>query len=138
MERNIPQWAERYVGIPYKTHGRDREGCDCWGLFNMIWREQLGKELPPYDGVDWYHGQKPENVSAGALAYSENFVEILRGNEKLGDGLLLRLRGHPFHCGIVLSPGWMLHTHDGAGSCIEAYETIWWSKRVTGIYRYIF
>ena len=32
MERAIPEWASEYVGIPYKTHGRDRSvriGANC-------------------------------------------------------------------------------------------------------------
>jgi cell wall-associated NlpC family hydrolase len=29
----IPAWAADYVGIPFREHGRSRDGADCWGLY---------------------------------------------------------------------------------------------------------
>ncbi|NMW23861.1 C40 family peptidase, partial [Rhodanobacter denitrificans] len=54
----VPAWAGPYVGIPYRTHGRDRAGVDCWGLVRLVMAEVFGAELPDYgdtyrDGEDW-------------------------------------------------------------------------------------
>ena len=136
MDRTLPNWAADYIGIPYKTHGRDRLGCDCWGLIQMIQRERLGSLWKPYEGVDWFKGQRPEVIGTDAVRYASEFTPVTPGEEQLGDGILIRMRGHPFHCALVLAPGWMIHTHEQADSVIENYRSMLWEKRITGFYRY--
>lgn len=135
MDVSLPPWAAQYVGLPYRKHGRERDGVDCWGLLCMIWREQLGGPLAAYEGVDWYTGQRPEVIGSDALAYASQYTQVALGDEQLGDGLLLRMRGHPFHVGLVLAPGYMIHTHESAGSVIERYRSLQWEKRISAVYR---
>lgn len=136
MQEAIPQWAAEYVGIPYVTHGRDRSGCDCWGLLNLIWLEQFGFQPPKYEGADWYRGQKPAVIGTDAIEYASLFKQIESGKEQPGDGIALRMRGYPFHVGIVIGTGYMLHTHEDAGVVIENYRSMTWEKRISGFYRY--
>ena len=135
MDATLPSWAAEYVGLPYRKHGRDRSGVDCWGLLCLIWQERLGGPRAAYEGVDWYRGQTPARIGSDALAYASQYTEIPLGTEQLGDGLLLRMRGHPFHVGLVLAPGWMIHTHEAAGSVVERYRTMTWEKRISAVYR---
>jgi cell wall-associated NlpC family hydrolase len=44
-------WTTRYVGLPYRAGGRERDGLDCWGLIRLIYREQLGIDLPEIPGI---------------------------------------------------------------------------------------
>lgn len=132
----LPAWAKNYVGIPYRALGRDRNGCDCWGLLAMVWREQFGRDLPDYGSQRWADGVDPKAVGTGAQQYAAQFAAVPLGEEEVGDGVLLRMRGHPLHVGLVLAPGWMLHTHETADSCVESYERFVWKHRVIGIYRY--
>ena len=81
-ESGIPDWASEYVGIPYRTHGRDRSGADCWGLICMIWQERLNQPMPEYEGADWYRGQKPSVVGADAVAYASQFEPVAFGDER--------------------------------------------------------
>jgi lipoprotein Spr len=136
MQDTIPQWVADYVGIPYLTHGRDRDGCDCWGLLNLVWREQFGFEPPKYEGADWYKGQRPAVIGTDAIEYASMFRQVEAGKEEAGDGIALRMRGYPFHVGIVVAPGLMLHTHEDAGVVVENYHSITWGKRISGFYRY--
>lgn len=132
----LPSWVEEFVGIPYRVLGRDRDGCDCWGLLALIYREKFGRDLPDYNALRWGVSKDAGAVANGAKEYASQFVPVDLGEERLGDGVLLRMRGHPLHVGLVLSPGWMLHTHESAHSCIESYERFIWKHRVIGIYRY--
>lgn len=132
----LPRWAEQYVGLPYRPLGRDREGCDCWGLLALVLREQFGYELPDYSALRWQEGVNPRAVGEGAQEYASRFTPVALGQERAGDGVLLRLRGHPLHVGVVVAPTWMLHTHEAANSCVENYTRPLWKHRVIGIYRY--
>jgi len=41
-------WYGRYIGIPFTDQGFDHDGCHCWGLVHLVYREQLGIALPRY------------------------------------------------------------------------------------------
>lgn len=132
----IPAWCAGYVGLPYETGGRTRDGIDCWGLFNLVWAEQLGRSLPDYDGALWHPGASADEVAASARAYSDRFRRIEPGEERLGDGILFRMRGQPLHLAIVVAPGFMLHVEDNCDACIEPYRVFRWEKRIIDFYRY--
>lgn len=137
MDRSeLPEWCAQYIGLPYKTGGRTRDGIDCWGLFNLVWAEQLGRALPDYDGALWHPGASAEEVAACARAYSDSFRRIEPGTERLGDGILFRMRGHPLHMALVVAPGFMLHVEDNCDACIEPYRVFRWEKRIIDFYRY--
>jgi hypothetical protein len=46
------------IGIPYKPHGRDESGLDCFGLILVI-SKRLGKPLPDV----WYERSDPALMS---------------------------------------------------------------------------
>ena len=132
---HIPSWTARYVGIPYLESGRDRNGLDCWGLVVLIWREQYGFDLPAYDGPHWAKGADRAAIAAAIEAEQARYVEVPAGQEREGDGILLRMMGLPLHIGLVVTPGWMIHTHETAAVCIENYRGAAWSRRVLGFRR---
>lgn len=132
----VPAWVAEYVGIPYAEKGRDHSGCDCWGLLNLVWEERLGGPLPPYHGVRWQKHGNAARIGPQAAAYASQFEPVVPGNEQLGDGILIRMRGHPLHVGLVVDKGWMLHAHEAADACLEQYGNDEWSRRILGFYRY--
>ena len=131
----VPGWVADYIGLPYVPRGRTREGVDCWGLLELVWREQFRRELPTYDGTHWDGAATIRDVARGAAAYSAQFKQVARGTERLGDGVLLRLRGAPIHVGLVVASGTMLHVEEATASCIESYNSFQWNKRILGFYR---
>ncbi len=42
----------KYLGLPFKHHGRDKTGLDCYGLLIMYYRDVFGIELKDW----WYEG----------------------------------------------------------------------------------
>jgi murein DD-endopeptidase / murein LD-carboxypeptidase len=136
MDAALPSWVSDYVGVPYATRGRDRHGCDCWGLVALVLRERFGADLPEYLGADWYRGQDPQRVGRDALAFAARFSPVEPGAERTGDGVLIRMRAAPLHVGIVIVPGVMLHCHEEADACVESYRSLTWERRIVGFYRY--
>ena len=134
----IPSWIDDYIGLPFKSLGRDRAGVDCWGLVYLVNREKFGHQLPTYS-EDYANSHDFEEV--GALIRGEVVTQwkpIETGSEQLGDSILFRCNGQPSHIGIVLSRDEQkfLHARDGTYSSVERYDSIHWRNRVMGFYRY--
>lgn len=136
MDEAVPEWVAGYIGIPYATYGRDRSGIDCWGLFNLVMKEQLGREMPAYEGLPFHDTSVARDIGRDALAYASLFQPIEAGNETLGDGILIRVRGFPLHLAMVVAPGWMLHIEMHTDSCLSRYRDFAWERRISGFYRY--
>jgi cell wall-associated NlpC family hydrolase len=134
--RNIPDWVAKFTDIPFACGGRSREGCDCWGLFQLVSREQFGIELPTYGGLAWAPGGDDVAVARDAARHAALFTPVAPEDARAGDGLLLRVMGAPMHVGVVVCPQWMLHVERGCNSVIEQYTAMHWKRRVLGIYRY--
>lgn len=135
--------ASRYIGIPYAERGRDRDGIDCYGLLRLVYREQLGVDLPSYaDAYDpkdradiarvigerltgWY----PVWTRASGVPLDEREV-------RPGDGVRLRILGDDCHVGVVLDPPWFLHAQAGTLSCRERWDSPRWTRRLLGVYRH--
>ncbi len=128
---------DRYVGIPWRKHGTGFGGCTCWGLLHLIYREELGIELPTYS--ERYATAKDRSAVAALIADSkdEEWREVGAGDERTFDAVLLRTAGALAHVGIVIDPGRMLHVFDGAESEVASYHGGAWRHRVAGFYRHI-
>lgn len=133
----VPAWVGEYIGIPYVCGGREKTGADCWGLFSMV-HQRKGIELPDYNGPDWTKNRSEQReLGLAAMNYAKLFQEVQRGEEQLFDGILIRMVGVPMHLAMVVAPGVMLHTEDGADSCIASYlDGIMWRNRIIGFYRH--
>lgn len=132
----LPEWVGDYVGLPYAVGGRDRSGVDCWGLCLLVWRERFGLDVPVYGGVSWEEANSP---AIGDLIVGEaraGWDAVEPGAERPGHAVLMRMRGHPIHVGVVVAPGLMLHCHSRADAAVEDYRSLQWARRVVGFYRY--
>jgi len=123
---------QKYIGLPYKDNGRDITGIDCWGLVRLYYKQELDIELPSY--VDQYIGLTSTNIKESIISYRDNWdkVEI----PQLNDLILFRILGEPTHIGLYLGDSKFLHIRDGYDSVIESINSINWSKRIEGYYRY--
>ncbi len=142
----IPDWTTRYIAIPFLEHGRDRDGCDCWGLCRLIWREQFGLDLPSYG--ETYNTAEDGRRVGETLAQngidSTEWMQIQAGDEVAGDAVLLSgfykvdgaLRKANMHVGLVVRPGFMIHVEAGITTCIARYrDDRRFNRRVKGFFR---
>ncbi|OCC01715.1 hypothetical protein BA190_27525 [Labrys sp. WJW] len=124
---------DRYVGLPFRDRGRDERGYDCWGLAQLIYREQLGIELPSY--VEEYTSTA-DRTALNALIKGERAPWSPVTQEKARTFDLVLLRERPWHIGIVVGSGLMIHMPLYQTSTVEPYRTGRNFIRLEGLYRH--
>ncbi len=131
----IPIWLGHYIGLPFKEHGRERTGLDCWGLVRLVLAEQFGFHVPSYV-ADYTRTTDAASISKLISREALDWRSVARGDESLGDVLVMRMRGQPMHVGLVAGDGQMLHVERGVNSALERYTGARWASRIDAIYRY--
>lgn len=108
----------RYIGIPWDAHGDSLDGCSCWGLVRLFYRDEYSIDLPSIaDGDQMRHMWR-------------QVTQVRRG-----DVILFRHQGAARHVSIALDQRDMLHV-DNKPSCIERYRGMVWKHRLLRIYRH--
>lgn len=126
-----------YLRIPFRDHGRGFDGCDCWGLAQLVYREELGIELPDLGdaySTAYARGEVNEVVRA-TLAEPWN-IDVTNGLYQLWDVMIFRRSREETHVGLYFAPGKMLHTLEGAGTCLERYDGVQWARKLTRVIRH--
>lgn len=134
----IKPWVNTYTGIPFVDHGRDRLGCDCYGLVRMVFFDQRGVDLPLLTAG--YEDTKQREDIAEMFQRQPlliGFEQVLLGQVQPFDVLVIRQMGFDCHLGVVASPGIMLHTESGKGAVIEEYLRPHIKPRVKEAWRYV-
>jgi cell wall-associated NlpC family hydrolase len=128
-------WSTAYVGLPWADRGRDRSGCDCWGLARLVYEAELGIALPSY---------------AGEYPSAEEQIEIdglIRGAVAVGpwieveapepfDLVLFGLGRFDSHIGVMVDRARMLHMMGRDAAKIERVDAPQWLRRRRGIWRH--
>ena len=128
---------DRLIGIPYEDRGRSLEGADCWGLARLACEMLTGKDLPDYLST-YVTAEAPEQVGKAFAEQQKDearYAPVKRGEERAGDIVLINIAGWPAHCGVVVRPGFMIHTLQGHDSALERYRITKWERRIHGFWR---
>jgi cell wall-associated NlpC family hydrolase len=133
---DIPDWVENYVGIPYRTLGRGRDGADCWGLVRLVYAGRLGVDLPAYDGRGFSGRGSVSDVASLVADARDSWREVSDAEAVPPDLVLLRVHGQPVHVGVLVAPKVMLHSLAGHDSAVERLESLMWARRVIGYGRW--
>ena len=127
---------KNYIGIPFLKNGNDREGCDCWKLIVMVYREQLGIDLPDYAEI--FVDDSLASLRRVARTMKEERLKWRQVQTPIPyDVILLRIDGLVCHAGLVIDRRRMLHIMDGTDSTVEEFTGLQWKQRVDGFYRWI-
>jgi cell wall-associated NlpC family hydrolase len=122
----------RYVGIPFVERGRDFDGCDCWGLLCLFYRNELGIDLPAHEEL--YASSRDLAGTIGVrMAERGRWQRVPRPLP--GDAVCLLVRKFPIHVGVAVDGCRMLHVERGLQAVIERFDGLVWEKRVEGFYR---
>jgi cell wall-associated NlpC family hydrolase len=127
-------WVRNYIGIPFRSNGRDREGCDCYGLVRLVLAEEFGVLLPALS--DDYADAL--NVAETARLFRENMPVLLadrREEPEAGFLAIIRERGRPCHLGVCAGDGYILHTTARTGSVAQRASHPDLQGRIEGYYR---
>lgn len=125
--------------IPFKDHGRSFDGCDCGGLVWLIYKEELGINLP-----DWrsmyshttieYSNELEETVST---VLGRNGIPINFSDKKPFDVVSFKIRGADIHVGLVVDKDRFMHIWRGYTTVsIEKFSSLMWRNSITGCYRH--
>ena len=129
-------WSNRFIGLPWADFGRTREGCDCYGLVHVVYREELGITLPDYLG----YGSPDEVGEIAALIEGAQASPLWlprEGPALAFDVAVFRQGRLATHVGIVVRHGLMLHMVDGDAAKLEDYRAGRWASRLTGHWRHV-
>jgi len=127
-------WVKNYIGIPFISNGRTKEGCDCYGLVRLVLMEIYGVLLPELSN-DY---ENARNIAETQKLFKEKLpvlsaARIPAIEEKAV--VLIREAGHPCHLGIDAGGGYILHTNYKTGSVCQRLSHPDLSGRIEGYYR---
>lgn len=129
-----------YVGIPFLDHGRDRAGCDCWGLVRLVLAEQAGLDLPSYGEIS---ADELLAVSRRIRQATDNGPwrrvdgEPRRALDVVVMHSLAEAAAAPVHVGVMLDARRMLHTVKAADSHVVPLSHPSVASRIVGIFRHV-
>jgi cell wall-associated NlpC family hydrolase len=129
----LPEWTRDFVGIPFAEHGRDLDGCDCWGLVRLVQSAIYGRRLPCL--AQGYESTTDAAAIAGLYDCEREHWHEVRGGGEAGDVVVLRIAGSPSHVGVVVAPFVMLHVLKGICTSVERFDGPLWRHRVVAVYR---
>lgn len=132
-------WPEKYIGLPYKTLGRDLNGIDCYGLVYLIFKHELGIDLPIINtGYD--NGLNCQNVAPVFEQGLKDFISdsLFKKTDKIKEFnvILFRRSGYISHIATCVDKRTFIHADLGAASCIENINRNYWKNRIVGVYEY--
>lgn len=122
----------KYIGAPFKIHGRDFEGVDCYGLVKLFYKEEFGIDLPDtleyVNHIESFADAKDSVLSLGGFVETEYPV--------LGSIGLFNYRGLPTHVGVYIPKQKVLHTKVNAATVLQKLNTCWLGKRLVSWYNF--
>jgi len=124
-----------YLRIPFLMLGRNRKGCDCWGLVSLIYREKLNIYLPdtniePGD----YDGFKRESDNFARLferVFEPELYDVILCYKSPSERVLN-------HVALYTGNGKGIHAVKGQGVVIEKFiNNPVYKNQIEGFYRYV-
>jgi len=137
-------WVNDYMRIPFASDGRDRKGCDCWGLVRLIMLEQAKIEIPAYAGTPTEDLRNVNRNMESDSAQPPWQTGILPGDDERFDVVLMTrlmrtdrgVSSVPMHVGLVTDKGWMIHIEKNANAAHVRLDDPRVNRKILSIHRH--
>ena len=118
-ENDWRQAASRWMGTPYRDGGHDRQGVDCSGYTDILYREVVGRGLPRTSMGQWLEGKavSVENMRPGDLVFFQTVGATVS------------------HVGLSLGGSEFTHASSSRGVTISSLNEDYWKERFLGVRR---
>ena len=123
------------IGVPFLEKGRDMSGFDCWGATRFGLLHAFGIAVPSYT-ESYTTTREGEEIAALIGRESIGWDEVALSALQPGDVLILRMKGHPWHCGLVVDPPYFIHADRATGTVKDRWDSIRWSQRIVSVHRH--
>lgn len=123
---------EKYLGVPYKHHGRTMEGLDCWGFLKLVYAD-LGFRLFDIEDLQYEKvwGLKGKDYFKDNYFHDWDRAQV---PEVLDGVLFLNSRGVANHAGVALAGRRFIHCCR-AGVVVSRLDDPSWKTKIEGFYR---
>lgn len=127
-------WVKKYVGLPFLSGGRDKNGLDCYGLVRLVLNTEYGFNLPLLntdytDALDKLQTQVIFDTNIPLLCGEK----ITKPEEK--SVALIKSRGLATHVALYAGDGFIIHSVNKLGVVCERITTPGFAQLVQGWYR---
>ncbi len=125
----------KYIDIPFKHRGRDFDGCDCFGLVRLIYKEEAGIDFPDYLEIDYncfLSENNEEHIEKIYAHHIKNGWTLAQPPYQLWDALIFYSSEKKIvadHIGIHIGDAKFIHTSARLGiSLVGKLEGLWKSR----------
>lgn len=121
------------IGIPFKNRGRSKDGLDCYGLVQQVYKK-CGIELPEFY-ADFDDAEKIQSI----IRQNTDSFSWKRLSEPVFPCVIAIRFGSKFinHTAVYIGGGKFLHTRDKIGVCVDRISNPAWRKVIVGFYQYV-
>lgn len=116
------------VGIPYKDHGRDSSGMDCYGIVIEVLR-RIGINVPDV----FYRDTNIDTNKITMEILEKGIPNTKLDNPEEGAVVEILVMGQPSHVGVCLGDGTFIHALKKIGVVIEPLSR--YRHKIKGFYR---
>ena len=123
----------RYIGIPFQDKGCLIDGADCYGIIRLIYKEDLGIEIPLFNGSCY----DSRGIFLDYIRQISEYWELVKEPKKYDVIAMAHDPQHPRvvqHFGIYMGDGIVLHTLENIGSHPTNIQEL--NYYIKGIYRW--
>lgn len=129
-------WSAKYLEIPFKDRGYGYDGCHCWGLVYLVYRDELRIELSKYSEYT-----AMQLRMAAATIKTGKLLEPWRpvkGTWQPFDVVVMKVARSDLegHVGVATGSGFVLHIEEGLNSVNMPIDHLRIRNRIVGAYRH--